>query len=79
MTRIQCELCYEWVSLDLIRFYKYENVMDEEIKYIICEDCVIHHKKYCKGKDCTGLGIEIKWDNITSSDTVELMKKNYEM
>lgn len=74
MTRIQCELCYDWVSLDLIRFYKYENEMDEAIKYVICEDCVIHHKKHK-----LGLGIEIKWDNITPYDTVELMKKNYEM
>ena len=48
--------------------------MDEEVKYVICEDCVIHHKKHK-----LGLGIEIKWDNITPYDTVELMKKNYEM
>jgi len=74
LTRIQCELCYDWVSLDLIRFYKYENEMDEEIKYVICEDCVINEKKH-KGN----LGIEIKWDNITPYDTVELMRKNYEM
>lgn len=69
---IQCELCYDWVSLDLIRFYKYEDEFDEEVKYVICEDCVIHHKKHK-----LSLGIEIGNYKIDGKDITELMKKNW--
>jgi hypothetical protein len=42
----QCQLCHEYWNEDLIRYYEYMDDMNTPILYSICEDCVIHHKKY---------------------------------
>ena len=53
-----CELCNEYYDASLMRYYQYTRNMHEEdgspiidgnfeiIKYFICEDCVINHKRY---------------------------------
>jgi len=49
MNQIRCELCNEDYDASLIRFYRYINPLAssrEIVRYFICEDCVIDHKKY---------------------------------
>ncbi len=51
--QIRCELCNEDYDESLIRYYQYTRDMHEEdgsddgiiVRYFICEDCVIDHKK----------------------------------
>tara|TARA_R110002020_G_scaffold40879_3_gene120747 strand:+ start:561 stop:788 length:228 start_codon:yes stop_codon:yes gene_type:complete len=53
--KIICELCNERFDASLMRYYQYTRDMHEEdgsnpdgeiVRYFICEDCVIDHKKY---------------------------------
>ena len=55
MKQIRCELCNEDYDISLMRYYQYTRDMHEEdgsnpdgeiVRYFICEDCVINHKKY---------------------------------
>ena len=51
MKEIRCELCNESFEASLIRYYQYirhENgkPTNEIVRYFICEDCVIDHKKH---------------------------------
>ena len=51
MKQIRCELCNEDYDISLIRCYhaRLGNVHSGcncNKSYFICEDCVIHHKKY---------------------------------
>ena len=53
LKQIRCELCNEDYDESLIRYYQYTRDMHEEdgsddgiiVRYFICEDCVIDHKK----------------------------------
>ena len=61
MKQIRCELCNEDYDISLMRYYQYtrkdtwswckheedsSNPDGEIVRYFICEDCVINHKKY---------------------------------
>ena len=53
LKQIRCELCNEDYDECLMRYYQYTRDMHEEdgsddgiiVRYFICEDCVIDHKK----------------------------------